>query len=338
VGVLVIGMHRSGTSALSGLLEGLGLDAGAPDGLMASDAGNPEGYYEQRSIVGLSDEILAAYGGRWDSPPLLARGWDTELSAEHFVQKIRNLVALSFTGPRYVLKDPRISLLLPIWRQALLDRTCAVVVVRDPAEVAWSLALRDGMPSLTGLALWSAYNRTLLDGLSGLPVHVCSYAELLERPDEVIADIVASLRDWGEAPGSVDLESAVSRVRPGLRRDTMPARERELSSPPPEITALHKVLLDARGRHDRCDLQDLPAPGWWEAPLLEERRTILQRTTQTVNEYVSANQALFHENAAQRAHGEELARELAATAKELARLRAMWPLRVARALARVVRR
>src|SRR5882762_5246263 len=76
VGVFVVGMHRSGTSAVAAALEALGLDVGAPDRLMVADAGNPAGYYELQEIGDLNDEILEWRGGRWDNPPETPDRWE----------------------------------------------------------------------------------------------------------------------------------------------------------------------------------------------------------------------------------------------------------------------
>lgn len=330
MGVLVIGMHRSGTSALASVLEALGLDPGPASGSMSSDVGNPEGYFEQRSVAELNDEILGHYGGRWDSPPLLARGWALDLTAQDFVRRARDILSSSYQNQHYVLKDPRISLLLPLWRQAVLDRCCAVVIVRDPSEVAWSLALRNGLPALTGLALWAGYNRSLLGELSGLSVHVCSYSDLVENPREVIGDIVVSLQAWGEIGADVDVEGAIARVKADLRRDTRPASEAELASPPAEITALMKLITDRRGRHDTFDVASSLDSGWWEGPLLEERRTILQQTTAVVNEVEGVNRDLLMENAALRDTNTELRGQVAVLVDQVQRVRRFLPVTIIR--------
>jgi len=326
-------MHRSGTSAVSGLLEGLGLDAGSSEGLMASDAGNPEGYYEQRPVVELDDEILESFGGRWDSPPLLAPGWANERAADHYVERAQGLLASSFAGKHFVLKDPRVSLLLPLWRKVLLDRGGVVLIVRDPSEVAWSLALRDSIPPLTGLALWSAYNRAALAELSGMPVHVLRYTDLVERPGEVVTSIVESLRAWGEIPLEANLDAAIARVKPALRRNTRPTSETELVSLPNDVVRLMEHISAQVGRHDKYDQGAVPAPGWWEAPLLDERRLTLQRSVVRVRELEAENADLQRDNVALRAQSGELRRELDLVNGALARLRGSWLFRILHALA-----
>jgi len=197
MGVLVLGMHRSGTSALAGALGAMGFDVGPDDDVMPADAGNPEGYFELLSVVRANDDLLAHFGGRWDSPPEFAPGWSEDDSAIEFVDAARAALSELFENDHFLLKDPRISILLPLWRRITNDSGCAVVIVRDPLEVAASLTRRNGLPTLTGLALWAHYNRTMLRDLHGARVHVCNYADLVENPDGVLTDIAASLRAWG---------------------------------------------------------------------------------------------------------------------------------------------
>jgi len=238
---------------------------------MPADRGNPEGHLELEAVGDLNDEILVHLGGTWDGPPALPEGWATDPEMDAFVERARALVDASFEGNRFVLKDPRFALLLPLWRRALLDRFCAIVIVRDPVAVAWSLALRDGLSTLTSFALWSSYYRSALEGLSGLQVHVCNYAALVESPATVLPDVFAGLADWGELPGDADVEAAIARVKPGLQRNTWPRGQLEFELPA-EVSALGKLLGELDGRHDSFDVGVLPERGWWEHDLLDERR------------------------------------------------------------------
>jgi hypothetical protein len=290
MGILVVGMHRSGTSALASALEAMGLTAGPAEGLMAANRDNPAGYYEQQSVADFNDEVLAHLGGGWDSPPQLEKGWSTNPSMAPYVVRASKLVDSLFGGEHFVLKDPRITVLLPFWRRALLDRFSVAMIVRDPIEVAWSLLLRDGLPPLTGLALWSAYYRAALAGLDGLPVHVCSYEGLSRTPTQMVESITESLKCWGELPGEIDINSASGRVEPNLRRDTWPRNRSELIEVPDDVVALDKLLAEKFGRHHRFEGEALPAP-WWGEPLLEERRGVWQLRRQ-VEQLVPLRQQL----------------------------------------------
>jgi hypothetical protein len=289
-------MHRSGTSALAGALVAMGLELGPDADVMPADVGNPEGYFELLSIVRANDDLLANFGGRWDSPPVFESGWTTEAAAVEFVDAARAGVNELFDGDRYLLKDPRISLVLPLWRQVTNDEGCAVVIVRDPLEVAASLSRRNGLPTLTGLALWAAYNRAMLRDLKGARVHICSYADLVENPVAVLTDLAASLRAWGQLPEDLDLTEAFAAVHPELRRNTVVNADLETESSPVEINELMKLMLDQRGRHDSFDMGTALEPGWWEGPLLEDRRLLLQWAVGVIADLEVHNTNLLTEN------------------------------------------
>jgi len=297
MGVLVLGMHRSGTSAMAGALHSMGFEVGPDDDVMPADERNPEGYFELSSIVRANDDLLTHFGGGWDSPPKFAPEWANDDAATQFIDAARSMIGELFESDHYVLKDPRISILLPVWRPITQDQGCAVVIVRDPLEVAASLSRRNGLSTLTGLALWAAYNRAMLRDLHGARVHVCSYVDLIESPVEVLTDIAKSLRAWGELSDDADLSGAVATIHPELRRNTIRNAELETEAPPVEITDLMKLVLDQRGRHDVFDMGTVLEPGWWEGPLLEERRFLLQWGRETFAELQMLNANLLTENA-----------------------------------------
>jgi hypothetical protein len=293
MGALVLGMHRSGTSALAGALEAMGLSVGPDDDVMPADVANPEGYYELLSIVRADDDLLAHFGGQWDSPPDFAPHWIDDDVAKEFIVAMRAHLAELFGGDRYLLKDPRMSLLLPVWREVTEDRGCAIVIIRDPVEVATSLHRRNGLQMLTGLALWATYNRAMLRDLRGARVHVCTYADLVERPVEVLTDLAASLLAWGEVPEDLDLTKALSSIRPDLRRSATSDGE----ASPTETRELMKLASDLRGRHDSFDMATELEPAWWEVALLEERRTLLQWALGAIAELEVNCASLLTENA-----------------------------------------
>ena len=72
--ILVLGMHRSGTSALSGLLVKSGMDG--PIDMMPATENNPKGYYESAAVMKLNDQLLSKLGYQWSTPaPIQAEKW-----------------------------------------------------------------------------------------------------------------------------------------------------------------------------------------------------------------------------------------------------------------------
>ncbi len=325
MGVLVLGMHRSGTSALAGALETMGFEVGPADDVMPADDGNPEGYFELLSVVHANDELLAHFGGRWDSPRAFTTEWESDEVVLDFVRTGRAALSELFASEKYLLKDPRISILLPVWRQITNDKTCAVLIVRDPLEVAASLTRRNGLPTLTGLALWSVYNRTMFNDLHGARVHVCNYADLVESPVEVLTDIVASLRAWGEVGEDIDLTKSFASVRPELRRSTVVDADIATEASPVEIKDLMKVALDLRGRHDSFDVGNVLEPSWWESGLLEERRILLQWALREIAQLETHSTNLTTENAILRERGDAATQDANLLREENERMRNRVP-------------
>ncbi len=335
MGVLVLGMHRSGTSALAGALASMGFDVGPDDDVMPADVDNVDGYFELLSVVDANDDLLAHFGGRWDSPPDFPPHWTSDAASVAFVDGARGLIGQRFASEHYLLKDPRISLLLPLWRQVTEDRGCAVVIVRDPSEVAASLAKRNGIQTLAGLALWAAYNRAMLRDLQGARVHVCNYTDLVERPVDVLSGVVSSLRAWGELADDVDLTKSFATVRPELRRNRSVSADLEADAPPAEISELMKLTLDLRGRHDEFVMGSSLEPAWWEGPLLEERRALLQWALAAIATVEAHNADLLTENDALWRQSDEVTLEAERLRSRLERIRRLVPRPLRRITSRI---
>lgn len=163
--IIVLGMHRSGTSCLAGILQHAGVVLGD---VVGRTFYNQRGNQEHARIVQLNDAVLARNGGAWDKPPLRVE-WDAKLA------KIRDMVVSSFAQePLWGFKDPRTLLTLPFWLQGLGGREVRFVgSLRHPLAVARSLRARQPELSLeAGLLLWSLYNFKLLELLeqSGFPL------------------------------------------------------------------------------------------------------------------------------------------------------------------------
>ena len=161
--VLILGMHRSGTSMLAGTLRRAGVDLGqvydTPFPL------NPTGLQEPLALVYMHEHLLEASGGAWHDPP-------AQVVWGKLHRAVRDLFIESRAGrPLWGFKEPRTLLVAEGWIEALADWT-AVGIFRDPAEVAASLAGRNGFAVDKGFALWTAYNRRLvaLQRAHGFPV------------------------------------------------------------------------------------------------------------------------------------------------------------------------
>lgn len=175
--VLVIGMGRSGTSALTRVLGLCG--AGMPrNPLPAVSNNNDKGFWEPAPIVRAHDRILEALGTTWDGPMPPAvpvrEDWAGELAG---------LVRAQFgAAPVMAVKDPRISRLMPLWERTadlLGVRLACVIALRHPEEVAASLARREGYPREKSVRLWNEYTLCAERATRGLPRVVVSYDALM---------------------------------------------------------------------------------------------------------------------------------------------------------------
>ena len=154
--ILVVGMSRSGTSLISHILHTLG--ATLPDELIGPDRGNPSGHWEPRALVDINNRILSHLGLAWDDPRPLPESWFRSGEAHAFTLQIMARIEQDYGESRLALiKDPRLCRLLPLYSEALdmLDIEATVVLqVRPVAEIARSLAERDGMCPVLAALLW----------------------------------------------------------------------------------------------------------------------------------------------------------------------------------------
>ena len=181
--VLVLGMHRSGTSALTRVLALHGL--ALPARLMTAKPENPRGFWEAPEVAAFNDSVFAAMGLTWDDPrPLPAAARDPARLAPAIEEAAALLGRILPGRESFVLKDPRICRLLPVWLPALAlagARPCAVLAVRNPMEVAASLATRNGMAAPTAHALWLAHVLEAEAHTRALPRCVVHFDDLLRH-------------------------------------------------------------------------------------------------------------------------------------------------------------
>ena len=154
--ILVLGMHRSGTSAAAGLLVKLG--GAQPKTLMPAENRNERGYFESQALMTFHDELLASAGSSWTDWRQFNPVWYQSPTAIAFQHRAKQLFEDEFDGePLAVLKDPRVCRFAPFWLEVLAGieaRTRIVIPVRAPLEVAFSMRKRDGISLATGALLW----------------------------------------------------------------------------------------------------------------------------------------------------------------------------------------
>ena len=187
--ILVAGMHRSGTSAASRILNLLGCTL--PKTLSSAGPDNPSGFWESLAIKELNDSILASAGSAWDDWETLDARWYESPIAEEFRDRARTTLADEFGDCRlFVLKDPRICRLLPFWIDSLGEfgaEPFIVTPVRNPLDVAMSIEVRNGIDRSIGLLLWLRHHLDAEVTTRHLRRVYVRYERLIYEP-HVIAD------------------------------------------------------------------------------------------------------------------------------------------------------
>ncbi len=188
--LFVAGMHRSGTSCLAQALGELGW--GLPQDSLAGSADNPGGHFEPAAVVQLNDRLLRGRGWRWDRITALPRpsdldrgldsgrgstpvaGWgdfgaDAAIAPSAFMGALKQSFGAS---SNIVVKDPRFSHSLPIWREMIAEigfNAAVLVALRDPVAVARSLMRRNGFDATLSILMWCGQTLSAVEAAREMP-------------------------------------------------------------------------------------------------------------------------------------------------------------------------
>jgi GT2 family glycosyltransferase len=214
--IVILGMHRSGTSALCGALGVLGVNFGQR--LVPATKDNEKGHWEHPEIVALHDELLHSLGSRWDNDRPLPADWVERDITRDIRSLLIGILERDFAhASLFGLKDPRMCRLMPLWFpifQTLRIEPHFVLMVRHPWEVAESLAKRDGLEHPKSYLLWLEH---LVQAISATRAHqqsVVCYEEMIDDPVKVLTGLREEL--------GVNLR-APFRVRTSLRKFLEPS-------------------------------------------------------------------------------------------------------------------
>jgi Cupin-like domain len=257
-GVFVLGMHRSGTSATTRVVNLLGVPTCDAADLWGSLPGNPTGYWESGSLTRFDEGLLAELGAAWYWPPAPELAGTLASRLAHLRPHAQTLFRQLHRASSWVWKDPRLCLTLPFWRDALDDGAAAVLVLRQPLEIAASLEARDGLPRPWALALWERYLRNALVHLAGMRVLVVEYEALLDDPIACAAETHRFLAAAGIGVDEPPVEDVSGFVRRELRHTAFAPHDLEggvATAAQRELYALTRRLV---GAHDSFRTPELP--------------------------------------------------------------------------------
>ena len=288
--IVVLGMHRSGTSALTGVLAEMGCTM--PEHLMAPEEMNPKGFFESDAVTGLNERLLASAGMRWFSFPPFPREWYRSAAAAEFAAEADETLRAEYgDADIFAMKDPRICRLVSFWDAVLRRAGCRPVYVcthRHPVDVASSLQYRSGYDLDYGLLLWLRHQLDAEADSRGKPRVFVSYDQLMGDWATSVTKIGASLNiAW---PLSVD------EARPGVEGflssalRNFAARDDDGSSPMPDWVAEVHVIIErwAALGEDAAD-----------HPRLDAIRAHLDAATPTLGQAVRGLQSRAEEKKAQ---------------------------------------
>lgn len=235
--LLVLGMHRSGTSVLTRVFNLLGVALGSE--LLQPQCDNSKGFWEHAAAVDIHETLLAALDRKWHDVRDLPEGWMQHPATEHAISRIVELVRGELHGhAMWAVKDPRMCRLAPVWLTALERlgvQARVVIVVRDPREVALSLRKRDGWTPGHAYLMWIQHLMEAVAVSREIPRAMVAYSQLLDDWRDVMAKVATEL----------NIQWPVTLKQAG-----------------PEVDA----FIDPQDRHQRADGRELP-PELEGAPL-----------------------------------------------------------------------
>lgn len=260
--LIVLGMHRSGTSALAGVLGHLG--ATLPRDLMAPSDMNAKGFFESNRITGLNERLLSQAGFSWWDPRRFPAAWfDTPKALSLLDEAVAALRADYGDALLFVIKDPRTCRLMPFWRAALARFGARVMVVhthRGPWDVAASLTRWADYETEFGLVLWARHVLDAEADSRDLPRSFTCFDALMDDWRATVTRIADDLGlVWPVAP-----DAAAPRIEDFLSRDLQHFRAASETGPdgqslPPMLDQIGAVLAgwvaggDPHADRDRMD-------------------------------------------------------------------------------------
>ena len=194
--ILVLGMHRSGTSSLAGAINKLDISFG--QNLSKASFDNPKGYFENTVIQDLNNRLLAEFKIDWDYPGFLPQNWVDLPKIKAYDEEALDILKEQFGDAEQIaIKDPRICYLLPFWKRVLKKGEYTVKAVfsyRNPDEIAQSLLKRNNFTLNKGHVLTTTHLLAAEAASRDLPRIAISFTKLLENPTKEITRINKTLK------------------------------------------------------------------------------------------------------------------------------------------------
>ncbi|WP_281241759.1 sulfotransferase family protein [Thalassotalea agarivorans] len=219
----MVGMHRSGTSAISGLLDRLGIFMGKH--LYGPQKGvNEKGFFENAKIVEFNDVLFDAKVQAWDDPYAIEQSESIDPVYASYENVASDLLRSEYQGhDLWGMKDPRTSLHLAFWHNIFSNNAITphyLLMLRNPMEVAMSLEKRDGFLIEHSLRLWINYTLSSILTIRSAKHIVVDFNQLIANPEQVLADITKAFDLSGSAGASDFIEKSLRHNSSLVESDT----------------------------------------------------------------------------------------------------------------------
>jgi len=206
--IIVVGMHRSGTSILSKALNCLGVNMG--DKLIPADKYNQKGYWEDAEIVLFNNRLLSHFGYQWDTLGLKLDSAKLKDCLKRFQDEAIKIVnRRTSAGKLWGFKDPRISRLLPFWNTIFKELNITplyIISSRTPAKIAESLKKRDQFSNEKSMLLWLEHMSACVNDSVSYGRLVVDNNQLLQFPERELKKIAYFISGENEIPASAIAE------------------------------------------------------------------------------------------------------------------------------------
>jgi hypothetical protein len=212
--IVILGMHRSGTSALAGLLHEMGAYFGSNEISIGANEQNPNGFWERRDVRDINDDVLHSINCDWNCVNNFNIDKLSQETIKNFNTRAKLIIDELNDHKPWLLKEPRFCLLFSLWERLLEDSVC-IHIYRNPLEIAKSLQARDGTPLNVGIAMWEKYTvEALYASRNQLNLFV-SHEKLITQPVAVAEELIGQLSKHGfkglEVPNPDKIEQFIDK-------------------------------------------------------------------------------------------------------------------------------
>ena len=235
--ILIFGMYRSGMAPVTRLINLMGASVGPEGGLIRPELENPKGVWERQDVRELHQAVLR-WGGETHNAgcavpdPDGSVAFDPQTLDQHqllwFKEQGRAILHNLDLQRPWVLKDPYLCFVFPLWR-TLLEAPVCIHVYRHPLELARSLQAHKGLTRQFWTAVWERHSLAALANTQGLPRLLVAYQRLLEQPMETVQTLYEGLVGLGvqglHCPSNTEIRASVEPAFAHYRGGEIPERE-----------------------------------------------------------------------------------------------------------------